>query len=352
MPSPPLLPFEELLQPIPGDNPAGEGVPFSVRQQMEEHRKEIDPKNFAEDDPLRPEQAKHADWPAIIGLAQKVLVETSKDLLVGARLTEALTRQHGFAGLRDGLHLLRLLLDECWDRLNPSIEDGDLEVRAGPFNWLDDADHGARFPTTVRTTPLVANNGQAFGWLQWKQSQDGKGQVTKEEFEQAILATPREACQQTSEDLNAALAELDELIGVLGNRLEGLAPGLLSLRQALSDCDGLLQEILKRKGPAPGVAVPEGPALEVAAAQAPVATVNGPPAAARPRTRADVYRQLTEAAALLQQIEPHSPIPYLIQKAVALGALSFPQLMRALIRDENILSELNRELGIQEGAAE
>jgi len=66
-------------------------------------------------------------------------------------------------------------------------------------------------------------------------------------------------------------------------------------------------------------------------------------------SRADAYRQLAQAAALLRQLEPHSPIPYLIQRAVELGSMPFPQLIRALIREQNVLTELNRELGIKEG---
>jgi hypothetical protein len=34
-------------------------------------------------------------------------------------------------------------------------------------------------------------------------------------------------------------------------------------------------------------------------------------------------------------------------RAVELGALPFPQLMQALIRDASVLSEMNRELGIK-----
>jgi type VI secretion system protein ImpA len=65
-------------------------------------------------------------------------------------------------------------------------------------------------------------------------------------------------------------------------------------------------------------------------------------------TREDVYRQLRDAANLLQKIEPHSPIPYLIQKAITLGAMPFPLLMKALIRDEAVLKDMSRELGIPE----
>ena len=65
-----------------------------------------------------------------------------------------------------------------------------------------------------------------------------------------------------------------------------------------------------------------------------------------------MYEQLAQAAALLQQLEPHSPIPYLIQRAVDLGAKSFPDLMKELVRDSNVLSSMNRELGIKDSESE
>ena len=175
MPSPAMLDLDQLIAPIPGDSPAGGSVPFAVREKLEEYRKEVDPNDFAANDPMRPEAAQHADWPAVERLARETLSGTSKDLLVAARLTEALTREHGFGGLRDGLRLMRRLVSECWDRLNPAIEsDDDLEIRAAPFFWLDETDRGARFPTTIRRVPMVRGEKESFGWTHWKQSQSGK----------------------------------------------------------------------------------------------------------------------------------------------------------------------------------
>ncbi len=75
----------------------------------------------------------------------------------------------------------------------------------------------------------------------------------------------------------------------------------------------------------------------------------GTVAVARPRfaTRDDIYSELATAAAALERLEPHSPVPFLVRCAVELGALPFPLLMQALIRDVNVLSEMNRELGIK-----
>ena len=65
-------------------------------------------------------------------------------------------------------------------------------------------------------------------------------------------------------------------------------------------------------------------------------------------SRAEAYRRLAEAANVIERLEPHSPIPYLVRRAVELGSMPFPLLMRALIRDSSVLHEMNRELGIKD----
>ena len=62
-------------------------MPFSLRAELEEARKEVNPEDFDAADPLRPTEAKKADWPAIVRQARKALTTTSKDLLLAARLT-------------------------------------------------------------------------------------------------------------------------------------------------------------------------------------------------------------------------------------------------------------------------
>lgn len=342
MSAPPLLDIDSLLAPIPGDDPSGSSVPYDVRAELDEARKEDNPDDFPPGDPMRPEEFKKADWPGLVRLAEKTLRETSKDLLVAARLTEGLVKLHGFAGLLAGLRLLRQLVDVCWDRVRPPIEDGDLEVRATPFYWLDDADKGARFPTSLRRVPMVfGEEEQPLGWLEWRHSQDGKGPVSRDDFDRAVAAASPERCAEAAETLRACRQELDLLRRSLSERMGPAAPGLTGVYKALEECHQLAQDIAKRKGPGTSEAPANG---------APAAATGGAPAgpARAVTSRAEAYRQLAQAADLLEQLEPHSPIPYLVRRAVELGALPFPKLMRALIRDANVIGELTRELGIKE----
>src|SRR5581483_10899940 len=153
---------------------------------------------------------------------------------VAARLTEALVKLGGFAGARDGLRLLRRLVDECWDRLYPPLDD-DPEARAAPFHWLDVPDKGARFPATLRAVPLVAGASGSYGWQDWQDALKGKGPITREEFEAAAAAAPYEAVAAAAQDIGESLTELQALTDALSARLGPAAPGLTGIRPALED---------------------------------------------------------------------------------------------------------------------
>jgi type VI secretion system protein ImpA len=331
---PDLVDIAALLAPIPGDQPAGGSIPFEIRQQLEEGRKEEDPDSFAEDDPMRPQQFKKADWPGVVRLAQETLTRTSKDLLVAARLTEALVKEHGFAGLRDGFRLFRGLVEQCWERLYPEIEDGDLEVRAGPFNWLDDPVRGARFPTTLRQVPLLVGAETSYALQHIDRASDNPFRIPQADLDKAMQIALPERLVAANEEVNECLKELEQLRTGLNERMGPVAPGLIQVGKVLEDSRHFLQH-----------AMPESP-VAAATSESPSGGPRG--SAGSATTRAEAYRQLSQAAALLRQLEPHSPIPYLVQRAVELGALPFPLLMKALIRDDSVLTEMNRELGIKE----
>ncbi|SIO60627.1 type VI secretion system protein ImpA [Singulisphaera sp. GP187] len=351
----PLLDFEPLLAPIPGPEPAGSSLPYILRERLDLCRREINPSDYDPSDPQRPTTAKSADWSAIVQLSQQVLRETSKDLSVAARLTEALVKHDRFAGLRDGLRLLRLMVEQCWDRLSPALEEGDdLEVRAAAFRWLDDPDRGASFPSTLRAVPLVRGEGAEYGWLDWRRSQDPRSGLTPELFDKARQLTPVDSSRDAVELLAAARLEFDGLVHALDERMGESAPALLGLRQAFDDCQLLANQILQLNA-APDLPLPEPNASSDPADPADSIPSSGTTASAtgrQPLTRTQIYAQLTDAANALRRLEPHSPIPYLLERAVNLGALPFPLLMKELIRDTNVLTEMSREMGFKEGSPE
>ena len=102
--------WDQLLQPIPGSNPAGANVRYdAVYDKLKEARREEE--DVDQGEWKRPRKV--ADWPLVIKLASDALATKSKDLQIAAWLTEALLRQEGLGGLHAGLGVLRGLLDVC-----------------------------------------------------------------------------------------------------------------------------------------------------------------------------------------------------------------------------------------------
>jgi type VI secretion system protein ImpA len=333
------LDLAALTGPIPGDYPGGISLPYDIKDQLDQMRKEVDPDSFAADDPLRPSEFKKADWTGIIKIGSKTLTQTSKDLQVATRMVEALTRVDGFKGLGDGLELLVSLVENAWDRLVPVIDDpSDMDIRSAPFDWLSDPDRGARFPSTVSSIPLLdgAKDFPEMGLAQLKQNQSG-GSAS---MDQVLAGTPLEKLQDRFTLVTRAKDCLNSLVEKLSEKLKDLAPSMGQLRTVLDQCSTLLGQIIARKSPPTGSAQNDG---QGSASDSNTSTSGGTPALTRDRA----YQMMSQAADILSAIEPHSPVPYLVRRAVQLGRLPFPELIQAFVREQNVLETMFRELGIQ-----
>jgi type VI secretion system ImpA family protein len=138
-------------------------------------------------------------------------------------------------------------------------------------------------------------------------------------------ATETRFWQETISSLRAAADALADLNATLEELCGSEAPGLSGIGDAIKDILNLTSTALSERQPPPP---PPSPVVSPAA--------RPPPAPARqpalPRTlttREDAYAQLAEISRFLHGIEPHSPVPYLIDRAVAWGDMSFANLVMA-----------------------
>jgi type VI secretion system protein ImpA len=347
MASPPVLEIDRLVAPIPGDKPAGVPPSFDLVRQLDESRKE--------GDPFGPPQKR--DWPGIVQLTTDALTTTSKDMLVAARLTEGATYLKGIAGLRDSLTLLTRLLADCWDRIHPFPEDGERldEVRGGPLLWLNDVTRGARFPYAITTVPIVDWRGDRYSHTDLR----GARRAEFDTFMQGLKPQQADAVKKqitdANDDLAATRAELQKLSGVVDERMPELGINLLSgsgtIGGALIDVADTVTDLMNRLGLGKPAEEAGGGS---AASDDESGGGTGTPGISKSigATRTELYRQLDVIADALQRLEPHSPIPFLIKRSVKLGALPFPQLMRAMIQEAGALDQLDRLLGIEHAPPE
>jgi type VI secretion system protein ImpA len=346
---PALLDICELLAPIPGEDPAGDERAYAhgLRDQLTELRREEHAEDY--DDATRPSELKHADWDGVVQTASEALTNTTKDLRVACHLIEALTKLRGFVGLHEGLALLRHMIDECWDRLNPRIDDGDLDARAAPLvNMLDDSQRGVCFPLTVQMIPLVGTGKNSYGLIQWNRAKQKRDAKTDEELARAIVDTTTSDLESVRGAIDDCEEELSLLLLLLDEKLGADSPALTNLRESVHQCGQLVKQGFQHGVPEehPGTSDAADDELHADFAEKDAVCLSATATDQAILTRSEAYSQLKQASETLERLEPHSPIPYLVKRAVQLGSLPFPKLIEQLIRDGSVLDELGREFGL------
>lgn len=347
MATPTLLDIEALLAPIPGDNPAGAWLRYAG--------------DYDEINNLRPKADRDAfeaggqagQWPQIEKLAIRKLREKSKDLSVASWLTEALVHQHGFAGMRDGIKLIHGLLERFWEGIYPLPDEGDLEVRAAPLQslfernagiWLSESkltkadipndDGGDPIPVTYNLWhAIVVDRSQDHAHLQGA-------------MEKATADSPTEFYLNLLEDLEETDEALTALKELLAQQFGAAAPGVTAVADALRSCKGRVGSVLKSRGVSTTAADADEAANGESGGASDSNSQGGSGGALR--TREDAARRLREVAEFFRRTEPHSPVPYLIQRAIAWSQMSFEQLLGELVKDEGSRQAINSTLGIRD----
>ena len=64
-------------------------------------------------------------------------------------------------------------------------------------------------------------------------------------------------------------------------------------------------------------------------------------------SRADAYRALTEASEYLMRTEPHSPVPYLVRRAITWGNMSLVELLDELLQKSADINTVYALLGMK-----
>ncbi|MBX7103482.1 MAG: type VI secretion system ImpA family N-terminal domain-containing protein [Gemmataceae bacterium] len=330
MPTADLLDFAALAAPIPGDEPAGTAGDFyTVRRLLDECRTSHDPEQFPPGTPEREQEKRDPNWPKIISEAKSHLSTKCKHLVYAVRMCEGLVMQFGFAGVRDGLKLLHVLMSECWDRLFPVIEEaGDEAARIAQVNWLGDPVSGAFYPTKIRKTPL-------FGSLSWQSWKDGQG-----DFEAAVASTPYDKVQTLHDDIEGALQALRELSAVCDEKVPDEPAELGEVTRALTDCLNLTKQALQKKGGGGGGEIGGGGDGSAGGEMGSSGGMMAGGGIAIPNVGASrdaLYEAINRLAESLEKLEPHSPVPMILKKITKLGPLNFPKLVDELTKDRNIL---------------
>ena len=328
--------WDALLAPVSVEAPVG--VPAAQDESYRRIRHEREEEDATL--PLGPweRELKRANWVAASELTAAALAGRSKDLQLAAWLFEALIARSGFQAVAPSLRLIDALLQQYGGHLHPQ----DSEHRLNLLLWI-----GQKLLPPLRRVMITATgSGIDFSWNDWEQAQRNEqlraslGKQREGELEGATLAevgaalacTPDARILFLRDCLRDGLTALQALEHTLDATLGDEAPGLSSMRNLLERIDVVLAADARRRG----VAMPDATAAHAAGpahdggshddASHDHGSEADDDAVMGSIDRRQVYAALADIAHALETIEPHSPVPYLIRRAVAWGSLNTAQL--------------------------
>jgi type VI secretion system ImpA family protein len=362
---------EHLAQPLDGSEPAGSWLRYDrVYDEIKEARsadEEYLPVGIWERD------VKRADWDTVAARSFEALSQRTKDLQFAAWLTEGLTHLHGLAGLAKGLSVTAELADNLWTTLYPHIDDEDgAEPRLLVIEWLD-----RQLPSALDEVQLTAPHTrlvEMFTFGDWRElerreeervregdksrrerAQEANG-TARGELRSSISLTPAEHFVRMENDLADVHAAMDRLKTVFDS---ACGPGSVRMKRLSQSLDRLAKyhreareqhvEEAQRREAEGGDAqtAPEG------AGQAPPANgeqsytaVDLITAVRSVGDRERAYAVLEAVAARLAELDPHSPAPYLAQRAASFRDQTFADLVMHFVDDERMRQHIFRLLGV------
>jgi type VI secretion system protein ImpA len=258
--------IDAILAPISDDKPAGVDLRYSsTYDEIKEARKSDDLLDRGD----WQREVKRADWDSVLRLAVDALTNKTKDLQIAAWLTEALINTEGFGGLGAGLGIINGLLDKFWETVYPEIEEGDLDFRAAPLEFMNE-----KLWPSIRQIPLTDSaSTPGYAWVHWqdsrvvgyeadtrnrygdvdenkKRARDeriSEGKMTAEEFDSGVSLSSRSWFEPIAADLALCLEEFKKLDAAVDEKFGSNAPRLAELFSAIEDCERLVAKILKDK---------------------------------------------------------------------------------------------------------
>lgn len=340
--------WQHLLAPLSKNDPCGLYLVYEeTYDQIQEARIEEDanlPQGIWKRD------IKRADWIKVENLCLQALCEKTKDLQIASWLMEAWTILYGIKGFLKGLTLIEAYCTHFWDTIHPRIQQEDLEFRMAPFEWIDQ-----KFSERLSQLPLTFNDTKTenYTYIDWQKvnfrhelmsSQDKKGAplgVTMAQFKDACDRTSIDFYEELTQDLQKTLDISISIEAYIYQKHQELSSYLTYLKSQINTVLTTCKIILKEKKGYIPITNPET-----------IDTTSSDIIAPQDKksltftSREEAYRRLGEIADFLSKIEPHSPTPFLLKRAISWGRMSVVDLLQEIVRDKNDYQNILQLLGV------
>ncbi|NOY73137.1 MAG: type VI secretion system protein TssA [Gammaproteobacteria bacterium] len=359
-----LIDINTLMQPISEENAVGEDIRNnpSLSSLYSEIKSARNSARAAERNSMFDGDSTEAieNWNKISTLAPQILTNEAKDLEVACWYTEALLRKAGFQGLRGGLSLIRHLIEQYWhEGLYPQEDEDGIETRVAAISGLNGEGTDGVLLAPIRSTYITDDvQPGPFSLWQYKQAVDIKRisddkarseQISKigfsmDDIDRAVEQSSSTYFGDLRDDVTECLTEYRHINSMLGEYCGSHAvPPTSKITELLEETLGAVNHIAKHKFPVAPVAKDDSSDDE----QIPPHESDTVIPAGVPGSREEAFQQLASISDFFRRTEPHSPISYILDRAVTWGGMSLDELISELIPDSSSRTTYSSLTGVR-----
>ena len=331
-----------------------------------------------EDDPLLAQgnwvtELKVADWDFVKNQCAELLSDTSKDMKLALWYVDALSHTNHLAGISHGLSVLQAFNDEYWLTMYPPLdgEEDSMDIRAGLLSWFVKA-----LSDDIKQLSLADTKVESYNYnyyltardhdKQRQQNPDSEtsNQLTLSDYNHAIKTSSETWQQALMSNLNKVTEQwqtlTDQLNDLMGMDAPVFAPVtdlLIALTQHLRP---LIPEYsdtahsMDQESQADNVDLIDTNEPVMSDGNGQSASTNNISSTSFNPSNRDHQSNRRQALKLLAQIqdyfatnEPHSPVTFLIGRAIDWADMPLDQWLTHIIKNEDQLSMLSDMIGIQ-----
>jgi type VI secretion system protein ImpA len=370
---------DQLLQTIEQNSPAGPYLRYDAIYdriaQARLHENQALPQGVWQRAPLQ------ADWELVESLCAETIARRSKDMQLAVWRVEALIHLHGLRGYIHGCQLVLDLHEQFAVNMHPAPEqpssglplpagDPGVEHRINVIAWMNDK-LSIELKLLPITSPHALSEAKPYSLAdlesarlheQALQKQPGglaAGESTLKLFEASLAVTSPDWLFELWGLLNDAAQMTAALDQVFDHCYGHANSGLLRLQDALEQMAAAVAPAVPRMEEDWEADVNNHVEIPEIAAQVDPLAIRVPTASRSAsstgefsvRSREEAYLRLTEIADFLADVEPHSPVPYLLRRAIAWGGMTLQELLPELLQDQAALKDVGQMLRLNGGSA-
>ncbi len=348
------FPLCDFLNPISADAPCGVDIRKDTSAQSAYHQLK-DARTRArqlERQQLQGEKTSSVShWNQVFEQASSILLHVSKDLEVLAWLTEAAVRKTAIKGLNAGFRITLALVEKFWTHLHPlKDEEEGYNYRLAALTGLNGLEKEGSLITALNAV-LITNSAVTSAYPLWQYQQSlavermsdvkkrqhyyAEGIPPLGQVKEAIFASGRHYYTEQLAFVNEALTTYEALNKLLAEKAGEQAPPSTYIKDSLLNIKTHL-DMAANSFSTKAIAEKANKLTESKPSKSANTVIN---------EREAKLNEITRIADFFKTTEPHTPLISLLERAVDWGRLSFPELIKEIIHDEQACEKTLKFIG-------